>query len=64
MELTKYLNTQIKGFIIKYKEILKMPIKNPKTGRIIKIATVMSKGESHPAYRAAINTIKQHMARR
>jgi hypothetical protein len=50
--------------LAKYEEILDMPIKNPKTGRIIKIATVMSKGESHPAYRAAINTIKQHMARR
>jgi predicted kinase len=48
----------------KYKEILKMPIKNPKTGKIIQVGTVVSQGETHPAYRQAMTLIKQHMARR
>jgi predicted kinase len=48
----------------KYEEILKMPIKNPKTGKIIQVGTVVSQGETHPAYRQAMVLIKQHMARR
>lgn len=48
----------------KYKEILKMPIKNPKTGKIIQVGTVVSQGNTHPAYRQAMSLIKQHMARR
>jgi len=48
----------------KYEEILKMPIKNPKTGKIIQVGTVVSQGETHPAYRQAMSLIKQHMARR
>lgn len=48
----------------KYKEILKMPIKNPKTGKIIQVGTVVSQGETHPAHRQALSLIKQHMARK
>ena len=48
----------------KYREILKMPIKNPKTGKIIQVGTVISQGEAHPAYRQAMVLIKQHMARK
>jgi dephospho-CoA kinase len=47
----------------RYKEILDMPIKNPATGKVIKVKTVMSTGESHPAYRAAVALIRQQLQR-
>jgi dephospho-CoA kinase len=47
----------------RYKEILDMPIKNPVTGKVIKVKTVMSTGESHPAYRTAVALIRQQLQR-
>jgi predicted kinase len=47
----------------KYEEILNMPIKNPETGRVIEVGTAIRAGQSHPAYRAAMALIKQHMAK-
>lgn len=47
----------------KYEEILNMPIKNPETGNVIEVGTAIRAGQSHPAYRAAMALIKQHMAR-
>jgi predicted kinase len=58
--VTKKNNTASK---ISYQEILDMPIKNPSTGKIIKVRTAISYEKTHPVYRAATALIRQQLGR-
>jgi hypothetical protein len=44
-----------------FKKLLNMKLNNPETGNLIKVDTAMDYNKNHPAHKAALNLIRQHM---
>ncbi len=44
-----------------FNKLLQMKVNNPETGNLIKVDTAMDYDKNHPAHKAALNLIRQHM---